>query len=327
MNDENQSLNLERASDAARRTAESAREAQEKFITLMSEKPVIRRFSREYIRGATEFFFAAVGVGAVAYALRCGLVRYRMETDIPTRLVRRRATLHGYVMRVTDGDGLRFYHTPWLRRLMFPNMRRLRKISSETINVRLAGVDAPETAHYGAPGQKFGQEAKTWLKNIAEYKRASLKIHRLDQYNRVLGTVHVKRENSVLRFLGLGRRNISLELTKAGYAEVYKGVNAEYGGQLKRLQKAQATAMRQRLGMWRDKNILSPAEYKARLREGYFLKNDTSGGHNATRKPGDKPRASAIMLLNPFSVVNSVHALIRRVFRPSGDGQRAKSTL
>jgi len=32
--------------------------------------------------------------------------------------------------------------------------------SKDTIGIRLAGVDAPECAHFGQPGQPFGEEAK-----------------------------------------------------------------------------------------------------------------------------------------------------------------------
>ena len=38
------------------------------------------------------------------------------------------------------------------------------KVKSEnTIGVRLAGVDAPECAHFGKEGQPFGEEAKYGL--------------------------------------------------------------------------------------------------------------------------------------------------------------------
>lgn len=320
---EKEALTLRKAADAALRATAAARDTQDKFVDVAAQHPALSRFSREYIRGATEFFFAAVGLGAVAWALRCGLVRYRVETDIPPRLLRRRATLHGYVMRVTDGDGLRFYHTPWLRRLLFPDMKRIRKVSSETINVRLAGVDAPEVAHYGAPGQKYGKEARSWLKQFAEQRRASLQLHKLDQYSRVLGTVHLKRDNVFLRIFGLGRKNLSLELTKAGYAVVYKGANAEYGGLLKHLQNAQATAMRRRIGMWQDKNVISPAEYKAKLREGFYSNGKDLPGTKTNRGKDGKPSASAIFPVCPFGIPRSVLSCLRDcIFR---FGRRGRS--
>jgi endonuclease YncB( thermonuclease family) len=242
------------------------------------------RWSGEYVRGVREAALAGGMLLAVAYAARSGLLRYRVESDIPGRIVRRGGTLHGYVMRVTDGDGLRFYHTPWLRRMLRPEMRKLRKISNETINVRLAGVDAPELSHYGVPGQPFGKEALDFLRGLAERRRVSLTIHQLDQYKRVLGTVHVKSENPLLRVLGLGGRNVSMELAKAGLAEVYRGPNACYGRPgLRRFEAAQAAAMKARVGMWSQKKVVTPTEFKARLRR--VAANGGNGGPDGVVKP------------------------------------------
>jgi endonuclease YncB( thermonuclease family) len=268
------------------------------------------RWSDEYARGAREVALGAAVAGVLLLALRSGLVRYRVESDIPGRLIRGRATLHGYVMRVTDGDGLRFYHTPWLRRLVRPEMRRMRKVSGETINVRLAGVDAPELSHYGSAEQPFGREAKEFLRGMAERRRASLTIHRLDQYKRVLGTVHVKSENPLMRVLGLRRRNVSMELARAGLAEVYRGPNACYGSVgLRRFEAAQAAAMRKKLGMWSQRRVVTPTEFKAQLRR------DALNGPGARDQP--KPKGAAMVLFPAAHVL----ALARRILDVVGLGQ------
>jgi endonuclease YncB( thermonuclease family) len=266
-------LAAEAARDATARATEAVRRAQDQIVATAANTPVLSaRFSPDYLRGATELFVAVTALGATVFILRRGLVRYRVEGDIPKRLLNGRSTLHGYVMRVTDGDGLRFYHQPWMRRAMFREMRVMRKISDQTINVRLSGVDAPEMSHFGQPAQKYGNEAKAWLKALAEQRRASLRIHSIDQYKRVLGSVHIKSSNVVLRMLGLGRRNLSLELAKSGYAVVYTGANAEYGGQLAALKAAESAAKRKRIGLWADKNPMSPGEFKAQLRKGIAAK-------------------------------------------------------
>jgi endonuclease YncB( thermonuclease family) len=259
----------ETAREAASRATRAARKAQDRVLDAASKTPVLsKRFSPDYIRGATELFLTGAVVGLTVLVLRRGLVRYRVENDIPRRLLKGKTTLHGYVMRVTDGDGLRFYHQPWIRRVMFPKMQTMRKISDQTINVRLSGIDAPETAHFGNPAQAYGNEAKQWLKDLAEQRHASLRIHSIDQYKRVLGSVHVKHSNPLLRVLGLGRKNLSLELAKNGYAVVYTGVGAEYGGQLAALKAAERAAKTRRSGMWKTTNPMSPGEFKALSRKG-----------------------------------------------------------
>ena len=51
----------------------------------------------------------------------------------------RNRLLAGRVMSVGDGDGFRFYHRPW-------GLRWLPDRKGPTLSIRLAGVDAPETA-------------------------------------------------------------------------------------------------------------------------------------------------------------------------------------
>jgi endonuclease YncB( thermonuclease family) len=248
-------------------TAAVARTLQEQAVLASRRAPFLSRFSPEYVRGATEVLAAVATVGAFACFIRAGTQRYRIASDVPKRLFRPPRTIHGYILNVSDGDGVRFYHTPWLRRLLFPKMRTMRKFSEETINVRLAGVDAPELSHYGLPGQKFGKVAKEWLAGLAHRRRASLQLLGQDQYNRMVGMVRIKPENPVLRFFRLGRKNLSLELVKAGYAEVYRGPNAQYGGLQARLERAEKRAIRNKLGFWADKGELTPSDFKKKMRQ------------------------------------------------------------
>lgn len=259
------------AIDVARNTGNHAiavaKQKRELAVIASQKHQYLSRFSPDYIRGATEVMAGLITLGAVAFVARHGLHRYRTAADIPRRLIKRQIKLHGYVLRVTDGDGLRFYHQPWLRRLRSKQVGKIRKLSEETLSVRLAGVDAPETAHFGAAGQKFGKIAKDWLKRTAQDKHATLSIHSTDQYNRILGTVHVKHENPLFRMFGFRRKNLSVELARAGLAEVYRGPNAEYGGQRELLEKLEKVARSKRIGMWSDPNEQTPTIYKAMLRD------------------------------------------------------------
>lgn len=278
------------------------------------------RWTAEYVRGVREMALATGGLLALAYALKTGVTRFRVESDIPGRIIRQRGRLHGYVMRVTDGDGLRFYHQPWLRRILFPEVRTFRKISTETINVRLAAVDAPEISHYGVPGQPFGKEAKEFLKKLGEKKQARLTIHDIDQYKRIIGTVEVKHSNPLMRVLGLGRKNVSMELAKEGLAIVYKGPNACYGrpGMLA-FDKAVSVAKNAKKGMWSQKRVVTPTDFKAQLR-----KDATNNSGGAASSPGNIKGSAA--LLFPSALVNSFLSLARGAMglKPSATRQRQR---
>lgn len=69
--------------------------------------------------------------------------------------------LSGRVVRVSDGDTIRVRHTP-----IYPligNTPDTGRLTEETLSVRLAGIDAPEVAKAGAPGQPFSQESKQFV--------------------------------------------------------------------------------------------------------------------------------------------------------------------
>lgn len=233
--------------------------------TVLNHPQVSARLTDDYIRGGVEFLTTAVVLTSLAYATYRGLVTYRTAQDIPYRLVRRGRVLHGVVASVRDGDGVRVRHVPFLRRVVNDyRVPRVRRMAEETISVRLAAVDAPESA------QRYGKLAREWLKKFALGRRVSIRMHSVDRYNRVIATVHAKHANPILRAFGLGRKNLSLELTRAGYATLYEGAGAQYGGErMKRLYMAvEAAARRKRIGMWADKKYVSPMDFKKAIRDG-----------------------------------------------------------
>lgn len=194
----------------------------------------------------------------------------------------RTRSLFGKVTSVGDGDGFHLFHTPggkalgwgWLRRV--PDTRKELKdrtvrlpgrvsstehagLTTSQISIRIAGVDAPEGAHFGRPAQPFAAEALAWLSDYLMHRNVRAYIYRRDRYSRIMATVYVRRF--------LIRRDVGLELLKRGLATTYEAkFGAEFGGMRTAYEKAQAKAKRKRRGMWSGKPSAfeSPREYKAR---------------------------------------------------------------
>lgn len=212
----------------------------------------------------SEAILTITGTLAVVYALRCGLCRYKTATQLPPRFFQKGYQLQGFVVTANDSDNVRFYHyAPWQRILFWkrPSLGKGLSLREETINVRLAGIDAPEMGHFGGTPQPFSKEAKEWLSSFTAGRRATIQVHRLDQYARAVASVYV------WRWGGLWSRNVSLAMVQAGYATVYASAGAEYGGIEAELRAAEARAQRRNLGMWAQpkSEYTSPAAYKKQL--------------------------------------------------------------
>jgi endonuclease YncB( thermonuclease family) len=62
-------------------------------------------------------------------------------------------------------------------------------LKNQTLHIRIAGVDAPEAAHFGKPAQPGSVEALAFLKGKLEGKRIWTKLVRKDQYSRIVGFI------------------------------------------------------------------------------------------------------------------------------------------
>ncbi|KAJ6005262.1 Nuclease (SNase-like) OB-fold [Penicillium sp. IBT 35674x] len=188
----------------------------------------------------------------------------------------RRRTIFGKVTSVGDGDNFRIYHTPggrlagwgWLPWKRVPTTKK--ELKDKTIHIRLAGIDAPELAHFGRPEQPFARDAHTWLTSYLLGRRIRASIYRQDQYNRVVGSVSVRR---AFDFPPFRRRDVSYEMLKHGLATVYEAkVGAEFGGPAneKKYRKAEWWAKKRSKGLWKDYKRIgsdweSPRAYKTRM--------------------------------------------------------------
>jgi endonuclease YncB( thermonuclease family) len=129
------------------------------------------------------------------------------------------------------------------------------------IPIRIAGIDAPEGAHFGRPAQPFATDALAWLSDYLLGRQVRAKIYRRDQYDRIVATVFVRRF--------LFRRDVGLEMLKRGLATTYEAKSgAEFGGLEAKYKAAEALAKSKKRGMWSGKPQLfeSPREYKTRVK-------------------------------------------------------------
>lgn len=102
-------------------------------------------------------------------------------------------------------------------------------------------------------------------------------MHRRDQYDRVVGTAWVRRPI----FLPLPRKDVGLEMLRAGLATVYEAsFGVEFGGFEKEYRQAEKVARDRKTGMWTQPGLLqrilsggqdgaveTPRAYKTRMQE------------------------------------------------------------
>lgn len=110
--------------------------------------------------------------------------------------------------------------------------------------MRIAGVDAPELAHFGKPEQPYGKEALAGLRSMILGRFVRVRMWRQDQYQRVVGTVTLRRWG--------WKRDVGLWMLKDGHATVYEAkFGSEFGGKEDVYRKAEAKAKSKGVGMWK----------------------------------------------------------------------------
>ncbi|CAK7200534.1 putative endonuclease lcl3 [Sporothrix eucalyptigena] len=186
----------------------------------------------------------------------------------------RKRSLLGRVTSVGDGDNFHLFHTPggrlagwgWLRKV--PSYRK--DLKGKTIPVRIAGIDAPEGAHFGRPAQPYSGEALDFLTQYLLGRRVRAYLYRRDQYDRVVARVVVRR-------FFFFKRDVGIEMLKRGLATCYEAkTGAEFGGREAQYRIAEARAKAKKKGLWSGGlgrngvaapggGIESPREYKTRM--------------------------------------------------------------
>jgi len=127
--------------------------------------------------------------------------------------------------------------------------------------VRIAGVDAPECAHFGMPAQPYGEEAKQFLTSQILGKTVRVQVLKRDQYARCVGMSWVRHT--------FWWDNISSMMLRRGMAAVYEGAGAEYGGMKEEFLQLEKGAKRMKKGMWskRASHRETPMQFKKRTKE------------------------------------------------------------
>lgn len=192
--------------------------------------------------------------------------RFQDAVDIPTKFYGPNAPcLTGRAVSVSDGDTLRFYHTPTLfHKSTFDKKKQ--KLSECSLPVRICTIDTPETSKFGKPGQPYGEEAKKELQKLVDQKMIEIRLLSKDQYGRAVAQVFVPRKIPLLRRL---QRRVGVDevLLQAGLAEVYQGMGAVYGSKGKEeYMKLEEEARQAKKGMWSQSRRESAAEYKRRTK-------------------------------------------------------------
>ncbi|KAF8424589.1 hypothetical protein EV426DRAFT_598560 [Tirmania nivea] len=208
---------------------------------------------------------AACSLGLI-YVYRAYVRRIPESSQIYPSFFRKRS-LFGQVTSVGDGDNFRLYHTPGGRLLgwgWFPGRKvptDPKELRQRTVHIRIAGIDAPELGHWGNPAQPHSSESLEWLRTYILGKRVRVYIYRRDQYERIVCSAKI--------WKGLWRRDLGLEMLKAGVAAVYEAkTGAEFGDMELKYRLAEAKAKIQRKGMWGLKgHYESPGTYKKALKE------------------------------------------------------------
>ncbi|RLN54412.1 hypothetical protein BBJ28_00007791 [Nothophytophthora sp. Chile5] len=199
----------------------------------------------------------AVGVcfGLLLPRLRQPFRRYATVEDLPMKLFHEERKINATAVNFSDGDTFRARHVPFLRGAGSYDG----KLSEHTLQIRLAGIDTPETPKFGNPGQPFGDDAKKWLTSALEGRKLTLTLLHKDQYARAVCMVQYGRWPF--------RRDASEEILKVGLGQVYRQAGAVYGGKQETYEKLEEKARKKKRGIWsQGSKMESSSDYKARMR-------------------------------------------------------------
>ena len=139
------------SSDPLGKLIQSLRESHDEIRYAWANSFTARQTLQKRLKAAYNFvphadlLLTAAGTLTIAWLLRRSLHRYKNANDLPLSFFegKRQKRLRGLAVCVNDSDNIRFYHQPHFYSFFRPNLAR-QDLKFHTINIRLAGIDAPE---------------------------------------------------------------------------------------------------------------------------------------------------------------------------------------
>lgn len=181
---------------------------------------------------------------------------FNTANEIPSSFFKEEKEISVQVVKVIDGDTYRVRHLPFF----WSNADFKGNLADKTISVRIAAVDCPETAKFGSKGQKYGPVATKFVAGRILGKKVTVKLLARDQYSRAIG--------SVTYYEGPFKRDIAEELMKNGLAVVYRQKGGRYpNGGIAFWNKLEDKAKSSKTGLWSEKNVELPSDYKKQAKE------------------------------------------------------------
>ena len=130
--------------------------------------------------------------------------------------------LIGHVVKVSDGDTITVLDS-----------------SKTQHKIRLQGIDAPEKS------QAYGDAAQRYLAGLVAGQEVRVAWNKRDKYNRILGTVYIK------------RAEVNLAMLRAGYAWHYKKFDSTPA-----YAQAESEARAARRGLWAGLDPIPPEQFR-----------------------------------------------------------------
>lgn len=185
--------------------------------------------------------------------------------------------MKGVPLRVSDGDGFLFYHTPgpfWRWPLKFRRVPATPKAAEgETIRMRMAAIDAPDMGkEKESEGQPFAIESRDWLRGQILGKTVYCQLLKREGLHGRMVVLPFLPPRFLSWLLPVARgTNLSEEIVRQGRAFVYESQGEfphpdKKKGYLELMNEAQEA----KVGMWKNGTSLeTPGQYKKRKKEGF----------------------------------------------------------
>lgn len=215
-------------------------------------------------KGLIATAIGGISIASMSFLFWSNPKPFENADSIPIEYFKEKKEIKAIVVKITDGDTVRVRHVTNSR----TSSEFTGNLKDHTIAVRLAAVDAPETAKFGNAGQALGEAAKSFVSDKLLNKRVTIKLLSKDHYGRVLGLVKY-RDNTILPDFLCSKKDLSEQLLSKGLAVVYRQGGAQYDGSIDRWNSIEKQAIRAKRGIWMngEKNAELPSDYKRKTKK------------------------------------------------------------